>query len=292
MKIKPKVMMRLLFLTASMFALTSCSVTRLETTKVAYQSVNTVKKQPQTLADIPNDAKIMVTYAISEDGELTAIVTNKTSEIMIIDQTMSFFVDSNGQSISYYDPTIRTTTTTDYSSKTRGGSVNLGVIGDAFGISGTLGQILGGINVGGSGTAGVSVTNATYIADQPKVSMAPHSNGAMSKVFNINGIGKEALASSNRTLPHISSNMAHCKFSVCISYSIDGGKNFDKIVTDFYENSEVVIPVQGKGRVNDALRNVFIQKNDALYEPWWMLYFVNNAGGEDHRICGLLVDYK
>lgn len=284
--------MRKQFLLVCLFALCSCSVTRLETTKVAYQSVNTVKMQPQSLADIPDDATILVTYAISDDGGLTAIVTNKTSEIMIIDQTMSFFVNTNGQSISYYNPTVRTTTTTDYTSSTKVGSVNLGAIGSAFGISGTLGSILNGVNVGGSGTTGVSVTNATYIADQPKVSLAPRSNGAMSKVFNITGIGKEALASSNRTFPHISNNMAHCKFSVCISYSIDGGNTFDKIVTDFYENSEVISPVQGKGRVNDALRSVFTQKNDALYEPWWMLYFVNNAGGEDHRICGLLFDYQ
>lgn len=53
---------------------------------------------------------------------------------MTIDQTKSFFVDSNGKSYSYYDPTVRTSTVTDITSSASGVSVNLGSIAQGLGI--------------------------------------------------------------------------------------------------------------------------------------------------------------
>ena len=78
----------------------------LQTTNVAYVSVKTRHMQPTTSSPIPDNAKIAVAYSISQNGEFTAIVYNRTSEIMTIDQTKSFFVGPNGKSISYYDPTV------------------------------------------------------------------------------------------------------------------------------------------------------------------------------------------
>ena len=173
-------------------ALASCGSQKLTTSSVGYQSIRTKHAQPTTSSPIPEEAKIAVAYTISEEGELTAIVYNRTSEIMTIDQTMSFFVNSDGMSTSYYDPTVRTTSVTDMSSTTKGASVNLGAIAGALGVGGTIGQLASGVNVGGSGTNGSATTNTTYIADQPRVSLAPHSNGAMSKTFSIKGIGSNS----------------------------------------------------------------------------------------------------
>ena len=273
--------------------LVSCGSTQLSTSSVGYQSVRTTHAQPSPTSPIPEDAKIAVAYTIGGDGALTAVVYNRTSEIMTIDQTKSFFVNSDGKSVSYYDPTVRTTSVTDMSSVTKGGSVNLGAIAGVLGIGGTIGQIANGINLGGSGTNGTAETSTTYVADLPQVSLAPHSNGAMSKTFHIAGIGASALSGSGVNQPSLTKEQSYCRFSVCISYSIDGGQTFDKIVTDFYANSKVVVPVTQKGRVNDALRQVYQSKQDAINEYWWLLNFnYNISAGYNKRVQGILYDYK
>lgn len=269
----------------------SCGSDKLMTTSVSYQSVRTTHAQPTPASPIPNDAKIAVAYSISETGALTAIVYNRTPEIMIIDQTMSFFVNSDGKSTSYYDPTVRTTSVTDMSSVTKGATVNLGSVAGALGIGGTLGQIANGIDLSGSGTSGSATTNTTYIADQPRVALAPRSNGAMSKVFRVIGIGVSSLGSGSVAYPHLTSEQSYCHFSVCISYSVDDGATFEKLVTEFYANSKVVVPVSNGKKVNDALRQLYAAKPDALNEYWWLLHFNSNVPA-DNRVQGVLYDYQ
>lgn len=287
-------MKKLIFYSILCVTLVSCGSSKLTTYSVGYQSVRTRYAQPTTESPIPDEAKIAVAYGISEQGDLTAVVYNRTSEIMTIDQTMSFFVNSNGMSTSYYDPTVKSISNTDMSSVTKGASVNLGSITGALGIGGTLGKLAGGINVGGSGTSGTAQTETTYIADQPRVSIAPHGNGAMSKVFKISGIGKAAIGNSG-AVQHtsLSEQMSPCRFSVCISYSFDGGNTFDKIVTDFYLNSEIVV-ITKKGHLNNALKEIYSAKPDAINEYWWYLYFntADYSNGFLDRVKGLLYDYK
>lgn len=284
---------RLAICAMGLVGLASSCGTKLVTTAVAYQSVRTTFTQP---SEIPQEAKIAVCYDIDENGNLNAVVFNRTSEIMIIDQTKSFFVNSDGQSTSYFDPTVRTTSQTDMSSATKGASVNLGAVGNALGIGGTLGSLLGGINVGGSTTGGTAVTNTTYISDLPQVSLAPYSNGAMSKVFKISRLGCEALdgTSDINVLSYTQEN-SPCRFSVCISYSVNNGNTFEKLVTDFYVNSVVVHKCNDNQSINSTLLSVYQTKPDLLYEPWWVLYFPNN--GEKHlsfdcRRQGLIYDFQ
>ena len=71
-------------------ALSSCA-TKLITSNITYQSIRTRHAQPTSTNPIPDEAKIAVAYYISKDGKLTAVVYNRTSEIMTIDQTKSFF---------------------------------------------------------------------------------------------------------------------------------------------------------------------------------------------------------
>ncbi len=286
----------LLYAAVTLCTLSSCGGPKLVTTGVGYQSIRTHHAQPTPSNPIPNNAEIAVAYALSKDGNLTAVVYNRTSEIMIIDQTMSFFVNSDGQSTSYYDPTIRTTSVTNSSSTTKGGSVNLGAVAGALGIGGTMGQLASGINLGGAGTTGSSTTSSTYIADQPRVALAPHSNGAMSKVYKVKAIDPLTVDNGPVMQPQLSAQMSPYRFSVCISYSLDNGATFKKLVTEFYASAMIALPVaKGKNgyQVNETLRQIYAAKPDALSEPWWMLNFVSNvSSGMNERIQGLLYDYQ
>lgn len=245
--------------------------------------------QPTTESPIPSRAQITVGYSISLEGKLTAVVFNCTDEIMTIDQTKSFFVNTDGKSVSYYDPTVRTTSTTDISSRTSGASVNLGAVTGALGLGGPLQQIANGVNVGGSGTSGSATTETTYIADQPQVSLAPHSNGAMSKVFTIAGLNSASINASNLTYDN-----SPIRFSVCISYSVDGGQTFEKLVTDFYVNSNFKVGVTKHGQVSEPLRSIYTRKPDALNEFCWQLRFNENpeAIGSNSKNHGVLFDYQ
>lgn len=133
---KIRISKSLLAIGALLSSVTSCTVyKRPATGAVSYQSVrttNTVNGTPT----IPADAKIACVYSFDEDGNLTVFVQNLTSEIMTIDQTKSFFIGSNGMSQSYYDPTVTMSSTTESSSSTRGGSVNLGAVAGVLGIGG------------------------------------------------------------------------------------------------------------------------------------------------------------
>lgn len=117
----------------------------------------------------------------------------------------------------------------------KGGSLNLGAVAGVLGIGGVIGQLADGINIGGSGTKGTSVTNATYIADMPKVSLAPFSNGAMSKVFNLKEISSKTMSLAKVVKPLISEQESFCKFSFCVSYSLDGGVTYENWLQTFMQ---------------------------------------------------------
>lgn len=260
----------LMALTALLAA--SCAST-LKTTSVCYQSVRSTRNL--TADAVPADATIIVGYGISTDGELFTLVRNCTSEVMIIDQTRSFFVD-NGRSYMYYDPTVRSTTKTDFSSSTKGASVNLGAVGGFLGMSSPLVGLLSGVNVGGYATTGTSVSNTIYDTDIPQITIAPHSSCWL-KSRMISNVGRTHLDSApTRNFSCNNRQQSLFTFGVVISYSTDNGATYDKLMTDFFVNSEVVVPVRTHGALNEALREIYTAKPDAIYEPWWMIYSVNN----------------
>lgn len=287
-----KVLLCLSTTVALMLIMSSCGSQKLITSKVAYQSVRTTEYHEK----VPENAKIAVVYAITPQGKLTVNVFNKTTDVMIIDQTLSFFVDTDGKSYSYYDPTVRTTTNTSTTSSTEGASVNLGAIGRAVGIGGPLGSLLGGINVGGAETVGSSVSNTTYFADQPQIALGPGGSGVMSDYFPISNWGENYLNNVQNSFVAELDAESPSRFSVCIAYSVDGGNTFEKLVTKFYVNSQIIKLVRNQGEVNDALQDVYRTKPDALYEPCWLLYFENNINSSrnvyDSRFCGTLIDFQ
>ncbi len=276
-----------LMLTLSALLLTSCHTAgTLQVSAVTYQSINTKVPQPGKNEPIPASAKILASYAIDENGKLAVFVKNLTDEILIIDQEMSFFINTDGRSISYFDPTVRSNTTTDFSSGTSGASMNLGAIASAFGVGGPLGTLMGGISVGGSSTSGVSTSNTVYIADQKRINIGPRGGAAMSKIYPVAGIGKNSVSPSDAaTLLTFKQSPRH--FSVCISYSLDDGKTFEKLVTDFYLTASIYVPVENQGMVNAAMRRLIGTKSDLLAQPWYLIYLQNNIAdttGDDFYI--------
>lgn len=257
---------------------------------VGYQSVRQIAPQNPEQA---TDAQIIAGYSFDDDGVLYVEVKNNTSEVMVIDQTKTFFIDTNGKSICYYDPTVRTTSTANTTSNTTGASVNLGSVAGALGIGGVAGTLLGGVNVGGANTAGQTVTNTIYEADVPHFSIGPKGSGRLSKNFQISGIGQGSMGSVNKANFYETEKQSPKKFSVCITYSVDGGETFDKLVTDFYMNSEIIIPVQNTRELNNCLRSIYKMKSDAINEPWWTVAMPNNLkSGYNVYTKGGFINYK
>lgn len=267
----------------------SCSSAKLKTASITYQSVRMAAPKDPALK---NDAEIIAVYTISKDGELAVRIKNNTDEIMVIDQTMSFFINVDGSSTSYFDPTVRTSTVTDISSETSGASVNVGAIAGALGIGGPVGQALSGLNVGGSGTSGQSVSNTTFIADQPRVTVGPFGEVVLSKQFSIPIIGV-GFSSLSKQIVEVTENAkkATSKFSVCISYSRDGGKEFHKMTSDFFINSIIALPVQSGRNINDVIKNIYKIKTDAVNEPWWILTASSNLKTNSFA-NGYFIDFK
>ena len=267
--------------------MTGCITTAgsLNVSGIGYQAINTKRAQLPADKKVPAGCSILATYGIDKNGHLLVFVKNLTDEIMVIDQEMSFFIDSDGISTSYYDPTVRTTTNTNFDASTSGSSVNLGAIASAFGVGGPLGTLLGGVNVSNSSTAGSSSSNTITIRDEKKVRIGPRGGVALSKNFKITGIGMngEGLPS---TIPYDFKN-SPIRFSVCIYYSVDEGENFEKLVTDFYTTTYAYEPIVKGKKVNDTLRQIMMEKPDLLSQPWYILYFKNNLSsvtGDDFFI--------
>lgn len=267
--------------------LMGCSTAgQLNVSSVTYQSINTKKPQQTQEVAIPSDAKILATYAINQAGQIGVIIKNLTNEILTIDQEKSFFINTTEESKSYFDPNVYSSTQTDYSFGSTGISVNLGTIASALGIGGRLGTLLGGVGVNNSTTTGTSLANTITVTDQRQVNIGPRGTVGLSKAFSINGIGGNSV-SQIASMPSLTYKDSPLRFSICISYSIDGGKNFEKLVTDFYVSANIYAPVEYKGKVNDALRKIISQKSDLFAQPWYQISFNNNIGaviGDDFWI--------
>lgn len=239
--------------------------------------------------------KNAVAYTFDREGRLTAVVRNLTSEILTIDNTKSFFITPSGTSMSYYDPKVVTTTTTDLSSSTDGASFNWGPLAGALGIRGVAGGILGGLTTGGSSTSGSATSSTVLLADQPTVSIGPRGSGVLPKTYEVNGLGDAALKRPGINNIALTPNSSRCRFSVCISYSFDGGRTYDKLTTDFYVNTTLTIAVDC-GSVSNGFRKIYSQKSDVLSEPFYMFHVGTNIpkapNVSDTYVNGFLLDYK
>lgn len=281
--------------------LCSCTSGKLTVPKVCYQSLRTDFAQPTS---IPPEAKIAVEYFFNKDGKMQPVVYNLTSEILILDQTKSFVIMPGGKSVSYYDPNTYTTTTGDFHSETSSASFNLGAIAGILGLGGPLGSLMGATTLGSATTDGVYRQNSVAITDQPLVHIGPKGSVAMSKAYEIAGVGFSGSYLSNV----IDSNpkTEELQFSVCVTYSLDDGNTFEKLVTKFYVSSNINQPVVNK-KVSKAFYEIYAKKPDALAENMYMFLLPNNikettsspmAGFAVHDsvydfyVRGSLIDYQ
>lgn len=249
----------------------SCTTKKLLIPTVGYQSVRTNYAQP---TQIPSTAKIAVQYFINPQGEVFGVVYNLTDEIMTIDQTKSFMVTTEGNSLSYYDPNVYTTTEGKYNSATQSSSFNLGAIANAFGIVGKLGSLLSGTTLGSSTTVGSMTQNSVAVTDQPQVRIGPHGKIALSKQF-ASGVGKSRMASITQSFSRENSKTSPLKFSICVNYSLGEDGPAQKLVTNFYVNDNIVVPVK-EWKVNDSLQSIYKQKPDAVAENSFIISINTN----------------
>ena len=264
---------------AATLLLGSCTSGQLSVGSVDYQSLRTDFAQPSS---IPKDAKIAVEYFFNSEGRMQPVVYNLTSEILMLDQTKSFVIMPDGSSMSYYDPTVRTTTTGTYSSETTGGFFNLGGIAGALGIGGPLGMLLGATTVGSSHTDGLTRQNSVSITDQPQVYIGPKGSIAMSKAYAISGVGETAYGNN---IIDVSPKTSPVRFSVCVTYSLDDGATFEKLVTNIYVSSRLSVPVSDR-KVSKAFYDIYGQKPDALAENLFMFLIPNNIKAETTDVMG------
>lgn len=256
--------------------LCSCSTAgTLTVSSVTYQAVNTKNPQPPKNTPIPPSAKILATYAIDKSGKIGVIIKNLTNEILVIDQEKSFLINTTGESQPYYDPNVYSTTTTNYNFSTEGSSLSLGALANAFGIGGPLGSILSGIGLSQSATTGLATSNTITVSDQKRINIGPRGMVGLSKAFPVTGVGRGHIHPTSRAVD-MSYKDSPLKFSICISYSLDDGETFNKMVTEFYVTSCIYEKVESYKYVNKALRNIMQAKPDLLSQPWYMVSFDNN----------------
>lgn len=238
----------------------------------------------KSLQEIPKGAKIAIATQISVARDIIAVdvtVHNLTNETMSIDRTQSFFIMPNKQ-IPYFDPSITTHTHTQGGSQ--GVSVNAGAIAGALGVGGTLGNVLSGVNVGGSKSSSNSTT--TYDVDVPIIHIPPRGSASMARTFSLG---------SMMDVP------ADYHFGVCIAYSIDRLKTLDNFIASYCKTSSITVPVRREKHnyyPNEALRNIYQTKPDLFTERFYALHFYRyqySASGYEYASWGeqpLLIDYK
>ncbi|MDE6309910.1 MAG: hypothetical protein K2L81_06935, partial [Muribaculaceae bacterium] len=105
------------------------------------------------------------------------------------------------------------------------------------------------------------------------INVGPKGVMAMSKAYSVSGVGRTSKYYDNFT--DVSPTKSLVRFSVCISYSIDDGQSFEKLVTNFYVSSNINEKADMKS-VSKAFNKIYANKPDALVENMYMFIIRNN----------------
>ncbi len=271
----------------TIWVLSSCSsASFLEVSGVGYQTLQMQESNKDFSEQAIKKAEILVYCFVDKNGEVEVMVENNSDQMMTIDRTKSFFQNQNDVAQMYYDPTVQTNTTSVTHGSTTGVGVNLGSVARAVGVGGILGTALSGVNVGGSNSTSTTNVNTTYTVDQPKVSVPPHGRISMGRTFQMQGVGRSFLHSTVTESPldvnnSFSNSNTYAASNIVISYSLDNEATYQFIETHLFANSLLVGKVREKGKVNDALRTIYMNKPDALSQPWFLLYFASKSTAEN-----------
>lgn len=253
-------LIKILAIASVLLGLGACSGKKLAVSSVGYRSVRTSFAQPKA---IPDDAKIAVEYFFGSGGSVVAVVYNLTDEVMTIDQTKSFIVDTEGESVSYYDPAVVSSTNGTFTAETDLQTLDLR-------------RRPGQYAVGRATTEGSYSSTTVTVAGQPAVSIGPKGRTALAQRHNIPGIGGVNLGKDGTSdnFTDLTFEQSPLRFTACITYSLEGNPKSEKLVTQFYVNSKIIEPVSD-GKVSAAFRKIYNRKPDVLAEPSYM--FVVNT---------------
>lgn len=276
---------------------TSCYTEKLCISSISYQSIR--EKVPLS-KEMPDNANIMAVYTISPRGELQVYIKNLSQKIMTIDRTKSFVINSDGTSLAFYDPNIKTNTSAKVSSTTTSSSTTFtpGPVANILGLGGLAGGILNGISNTNSEhrMAGEVIANSVTLIDQPKISIAPKGQINMSKIVQLNGVGSfflEELANQNRQQSDIVLNVSPndvsaSTFSIVISYSIDNENTYLMLTSEFYTDTLLQLHVNESRQTNNVLRNIISHPTYST-SSWNIIYF--NTGDCKESYNSYVQDY-
>lgn len=111
------------------------------------------------------DDYIKLAISVDDNNHPCIAVLNKTDNIIYLDKGTSF-VYYNGVPVSLFTNASHTQSKGGMS----GGTLNAGSVANALGIGGTIGALLGGVNLGAAATS----QSSTTIYEQRVVMLAPH----------------------------------------------------------------------------------------------------------------------
>ena len=198
-----------------------------------------------TSESIVSNEQAKLSFELTDDnGRYNIKFINKLNTPIYVDLGNSFSSceQSSERSKCFFDPS-KTTTISDSSSS--GASVNVGAITNALGIGGIIGRLASGVNVGGSGTSGVSTTYNS----QRFLIIAPKGSSYISEWLWQGGTTiKEGVwlgASDSRkiiknSVKTYSVNNTPCKIDYYITYSTEPEfKTYSQLKFTIYVSKEV-----------------------------------------------------
>ncbi len=124
-------------------------------------------KQKSILSN--EDVEIRFVKDPDSHGSYRINISNKTNRTIYIDKGNCFRLNYKGETFCYYDTSEQTTINMGDGS---GASIGLGSVAGALGVGGTVGQIAGGVIVGG----GTSHSTSTTYSQQRIIAIPPHGN--------------------------------------------------------------------------------------------------------------------
>lgn len=148
------------------FIFTSCTSVYRATYMTENIKGNAVVDEKNMFVDY---GKFEVQYTTKGD----VMIINKTDSTMYIDMAESYYI-GNGEAQRLYTNSV----TTNFSSGSKGATVNLGSVTNALGVGGVVGTLAQGVNVGGSNVSGLS----TQVFEERYISIPPLSRKAVKSV--------------------------------------------------------------------------------------------------------------
>lgn len=242
-------------------ALGSCR-SPLEVTNISYQSA-----RPVSVKTLPQNPEIKAVYSVINDGDLLIAVSNPGSQPLLLDLSKSKFT-SGSTTAGMLNPDFTTEKKIKKGTKWISGGTVWRLL-EPLGLKGKLDMY----------DDNKDVMEVLPFATLPQSSIQPFGSALIPIAFPIQQFGSGTVTPG---MVEYDKDNAIKRFKVEICYSTDGGRTFKTLESEYYFNSLVSVPVQNL-QVNNAIRSIYAQKPDAVYEPWWTMSNHTNKGIISYR---------